>query len=42
VTFVALEEESLNELFIMGYIYESRSTLCIDKELMLVTDFKRG
>ena len=34
----ALEEEGLNELFNMGYIYESKSTLCIDKELMLVTD----
>lgn len=34
----ALEEEGLNELFNMGYIYESKSTLYIDKELMLVTD----
>ena len=37
----ALEEEGLNELFNMGYIYESKSTLYIDKELMLVTQFKR-
>ena len=34
----ALEEEGLNELFNMGYIYESKSTLYIDKELMLVTE----
>jgi hypothetical protein len=38
MAFAALEEESLNELFITGYIYESKSTLCIDKDLMLVTD----
>jgi len=40
---LAINEQSLNELFIMGYnIYESKSTLYIDKELMMpVTDLKK-
>ena len=40
---LAINEQSLNELFIIGYnIYESKSTLYIDKELMMpVTDLKK-